>query len=427
MSDYQRLRVLFPDHLGLARGKYLPAAHATTHVHHCIGTFALNFDRTMTPAPGSKMLEGLPDCTAVYASESVRQGWEAGTGVVVGGSRIPGRAAGDFAAARPASSRCGLGCSGIPRRRRHRARAYVMQPDGRGGWRAWDTPGAFVYGTGASVDPVGLFDEIMSTAAQCGLPVESVNSEFDAPQFELTLASDDALQAVDNIFLFKVMAREIAARHELLLTFLGKPFADRSGSGMHVNFSLLDRDGANRFADGNAPDGLSCLARQCIAGLIAHHSGMAALCVPTVNGYKRLRPGQLAGYWANWGYDHRGATLRVPDARGAATRLEHRMSDGAANPYLATAAVLQAARLGVAQSLSPPAPEEQDCLEHQSTDQHVPDNLGAALDALEADQQFAEAVGKEMTALFLSIKRAEWQKFTAAVTDWELNYYLPFL
>jgi len=149
--------------------------------------------------------------------------------------------------------------------------------------------------------------------------------------------------------------------------------------------------------------------------------------VPTVNGYKRLRPGQLAGYWANWGYDHRGATLRVPDARGAATRLEHRMSDGAANPYLATAAVLQAARLGVMNGLSAPPAEEQDCLEHQSTDQHVPDDLGAALDALEKDQPLTDAVGKEMTALFLGIKRAEWQKFTEAVTDWELNYYLPFL
>jgi len=427
MSDYTRLRVLFPDHLGLARGKYLPAAHATNRVHHCIGTFALNFDRTMTPAPGAKMLEGLPDCTAVYASEAVRRGWEAGTGVVVADLEFQGqplaisprnvlrRAVADWAAL---GYRAVVGIE---------LEAYVMQPDGRGGWRAWDTPGAFVYGTGAAVDPVGLFDEVMKEAQLCGLPIESVNSEYDAPQFELTLAFDDALQAVDNIFLFKVMAREIAARHELLLTFLGKPLADRSGSGMHVNFSLLDRDGANRFADENAADGLSCLARQCIAGLLAHHSGMAALCVPTVNGYKRLRPGQLAGYWANWGYDHRGATLRVPDARGAGTRLEHRMSDGAANPYLATAAVLQAARLGVAQSLSAPAPEEQDCLEHQSTDKHVPDSLGTALDALEADQPLADAVGKEMTALFLSIKRAEWQKFTAAVTDWELNYYLPFL
>jgi glutamine synthetase len=66
-----------------------------------------------------------------------------------------------------------------------------------------------------------------------------------------------------------------------------------------------------------------------------------------VNAYKRLRPAQLSGYWANWGYDHRGVTVRIPHSRGKATRIEHRMGDGAANPYLATAAVLQAALMGV--------------------------------------------------------------------------------
>ena len=427
MSDYKRIRVLFPDHLGLARGKYIPAAHGGDHVNHCIGTFALNFDRTMTPAPGSKMLEGLPDCTARFSPENVRPGWEPGTGVVVADLEFRGeplaiaprhvlrRAVSDWEA-RGCRPRVGI-----------ELEAYVMQPDGRGGWQPWNTPGAFVYGTGPTVDPVGLFDEIMETAERCGLPIESINSEYDAPQFELTLVCDDALRSVDNIFLFKVMAREVAAKHDLLLTFMGKPIAGRSGSGLHVNFSFLDADGGNRIADPQATDGLSCLARQCIAGLIAHHAAMAALCVPTVNGYKRLRPGQLAGYWANWGYDHRGATVRVPEGRGDGARLEHRMSDGAANPYLATAAVLQAARLGVEHGLPAPAPEEQDCLEHQSTDQHVPGDLGSALDAFEADQPLVDAVGKELSALFLCIKRAEWEKFTAAVTDWELNYYLPFL
>ena len=427
MSDYKRLRVLFPDHLGLARGKYIPAAHATDRVHHCIGTFALNFDRSMTPAPGSKMLEGLPDCTAVFSPDHVRPGWEEGTGVVVADlefedeplaispRHVLRRAVNDWEAL---GYRAQVGIE---------LEAYVMQRDSHGGWEAWDTPGAFVYGTGSSADPAGLFDDIMATAERCGLPIESINSEFDAPQFEMTLRCNDALQAVDDVFLFKVMAREVAARHDLLLTFLGKPFAGRSGSGLHVNFSLIGDGGANRFADASTRDGLSCVARQCIAGLIVHHAGMAALCVPTVNGYKRLRPGQLAGYWANWGYDHRGATLRVPGARGSGTRLEHRMSDGAASPYLATAAVLQAARLGVVDALSPPAPEEQDCLEHQSTDRHVPDDLGSALAALEADEPLVNAVGRDMIALFLSIKRAEWQKFTAAVTDWELAYYLPFL
>jgi glutamine synthetase len=154
---------------------------------------------------------------------------------------------------------------------------------------------------------------------------------------------------------------------------------------------------------------------------------MAALCAPTVNAYKRLRPGQMAGYWANWGYDHRGVTVRVPNERGAATRLEHRMSDGAANPYLATAAILQAARLGVVHNLTPPPAEQQDCLENQSTDRHVPDDLNQALNALEADTALVEAFGKELVAQFAAVKRAEWQKFVSAVTDWERQYYLPFL
>jgi glutamine synthetase len=427
MTDYKRLRVLFPDHLGLARGKYIPANHGISHVNHCIGLFSLNFDRTMTPAPGTKMMEGLPDCRAVFSSDGVRRGWEAGTGVVIADLEFDGRPL--AIAPRHVLRRAVADWESLGYRPKVgiELEAYVMQRSESGGWKPWDTPGAFVYGTGPTVDPVGLFDEIMETADACGLPVESINSEYDAPQFELTLMCDDALATADNIFLFKVMTREVAARHDLLLTFMGKPIEARSGSGLHVNFSLLDGAGDNGLADTNAADGLSCLARQCIAGLVAHHAGMAALCVPTVNGYKRLRPGQLAGYWANWGYDHRGATLRVPDGRGSATRLEHRMSDGAASPYLATAAVLQAARLGVVQALSPPEPERQDCLEHQSTDQHVPDDLGAALDALEADGPLVDAVGRDMAALFLAIKRAEWQKFTAAVTDWELNYYLPFL
>jgi glutamine synthetase len=208
---------------------------------------------------------------------------------------------------------------------------------------------------------------------------------------------------------------------------MGKPFEGRSGSGYHTNFSLQDSRGGNAFTDPKAEDGLSQLAYHCIAGILEHHEGMTALCAPTVNAYKRLRPGQLAGYWANWGYDHRGVTVRVPTDRGAATRLEHRMSDGAANPYLATAAVLQAARLGVVNTLTPPPAEEQDCIENQSTDRHTPDDLNQALNALEADTALVEAIGPEVVANFVAVKRAEWEKFASAITDWERNYYLPFL
>ena len=427
MSDYQRIRALFPDHLGLARGKYLPAHLAHKGTRHCLSVFALNFDRTMVPAPGAKMLEGLPDCDLVLSMDEVRPSWEDATGVVIGDLFFRGtpltiaprhvlRKAVDDWKALGYNVKVGI-----------ELEAFVMQPDGRGGWTEWDTPTAYVYGTGAAVDPVGLLDDLMRTAAVCGLPVESINSEYDTPQFELTLVYDDALAAVDDAFLFKLMARELAARRGLLLTFIGKPFADRGGSGFHVNLSLDDAQGANVLPDPSAADGLSLLARQCIAGMLAHFESSAGICAPTVNAYKRLKPAQLAGYWANWGYDHRGVSVRVPDERGAGTRLEHRMSDGAANPYLATAAVLQAARLGVVHGLVPPAPEDQDCLTSQSTTRHVPENLSLALDALEADRALVDAIGPDLVAQFAAVKRGEWRRFATAVTDWELKTYLPFL
>jgi len=373
------------------------------------------------------MLEGLPDCELNFSLDELRPSWEPETGVVVGDLSFRGEPLSISPRHVLRRAICDWEKLGYKSKLGIELEAYVMQPDGQGGWKAWDTPGAYVYGTGSAVDPVGLIDEIMQTAERCSLPVESINSEYDAAQFELTLAHGDALGAVDNIFLFKLLARELAAKRGLLLTYMGKPFSDRSGSGLHVNFSLDDSKGENALANAKNSDGLSAVAYQCIAGIIAHHTGMAALCAPTVNAYKRLRPAQLAGYWANWGYDHRGVTLRVPNDRGRATRLEHRMADGAVNPYLASAAVMQAARLGVVQKLTPPPAEEQDCLEHQSTDQHVPDDLNRALDALEADTQFVGAVGADLVAQFVAVKRAEWAKFAAAVTDWELKYYLPFL
>jgi glutamine synthetase len=428
MPSFDRLRVLFPDHHGLARGKYVPWRLANRGTRNCITLFALDFDRQMVPAPGSYFSEGMRDMDITYSMEDVRQGWDDdATAVVVADLFFEGhpieisprnvlkKAVADWEA---------LGHTpkvGIE------LECYVMQPDGRGGWTEWDTPGAYVYGTGPFVDPAGLLDDVMRTADRVGLPIESLNSEYDTPQFEMTLEYDDALRAVDDIFLYKVMVREIALKKGLLVTFMGKPFGDRGGSGFHVNFSMAGPDGDNRFLDPAAPYGLSTLASQSIAGCLAHHEAMSAICAPTVNAYKRLRPAQLSGYWANWGIDHRSCTLRVPAENSPAKRLEHRMPDGAANPYLATAAVLQAARLGVVGGLEPPGPETHDGLEETNTERCVPDNLSLALDALEADGEFVDAMGRHMVEHWCAIKRAEWDKFIHAVTDWELKHYLQHL
>ena len=119
--------------------------------------------------------------------------------------------------------------------------------------------------------------------------------------------------------------------------------------------------------------------------------------------------------------------VRIPGERGAATRIEHRLGDGAANPYVAAATVLQAARLGVENGYPLPPAETGDGLESVDTDVCVPENLGAALDALEKDEVLVSAVGESLVANFVGIKRKEWDDFLGATTDWELSQYLEFI
>ncbi len=436
MSDYKRIRLMWPDHLGLARGKYLPARLAHRGTNHCVTTFALGYDRSLIPAPGSYLLEGLIDVHAGFDPEAVRPGWEDdGTGVAVGHLSLYGQPY--PVAARHVLEQAVEGWQELGYRVKVgiELEAYLLQPSADGGWERYKNPRALVYGTGPSNDPHGVMDDIMATAERSRFRIESINAEFDESQYELTLEYDDPVDAADDIFLFRIMAREVALRHGLDLTFLGKPFNDLSGSGVHVNMSLVDADGEHALAGSAAEDGLSDLTRQCIAGLLAHHQALTAVTAPTVNAYRRLQPASLSGYWANWGYDHRCVAVRVPAARGTSTRLESRVPDGSANVHLAVAAVLTAARLGVVDSLECPPVETGDGFDDVNTDVCAAPDLAHALDRLEEDTAFVQALSPDLVANFVANKRAEWDRFIEAegtyepeggVTDWELNEYLPY-
>lgn len=426
-TEFDRLRLLWPDHLGLARGKYLTPEKAQDGTAHCISLFTLGFDREMTPHEGGLFWKGLPDCDATFEFEEIRPGWQEGTAVVVpdivrGGQPVP-------LAPRNVlkDSMAKWAAKGLTPMVGIELEAFLFEPDGEGGWQPISTPGAYVYGTGTAVDPSGTIDEIMSTSAEAGFRLESVNSEYDNGQFELTLAYDDALRAADDSFLFKVMAKEIASKNGLLLTFMGKPINGRGGSGFHINLSFNDEEGTNVLYAADADDGLSEMARSVMGGMIHHHVGMTALLAPTVNAYKRLQPGTLCGYWANWGYDHRGVTVRVPPARGQGTRLEHRVGDGSVTPHQAIAAVLSSSLLGYDKGYELPPAETLDCIERASTDVVTPASLIEALDALEADVDLVEAFSAAYVDGFLTVKRAEWDRYKVWTTDWEMNEYLPFL
>ena len=302
-GDFRRYRVLWPDHLGLARGKYLPARSAARGTGFCLGVFLQGYDKGIYEVETGVDPTGFPDLEAEFDVADARPGWEPDTGVVVADLSFGHR---PFAASARHTLRRAVAdwqALGHTPRIGIELEAYVLEPDGAGGWQPYQTPSAYVYGTGSLMDPSGLVFDIMDRAEASGIPVESLNTEFDSPQFELTLEHGDALEAVDNVFLFKELAREVADEHGLKLTFLGRPLDQLAGSGLHVNLSFGDGAGGNALFDERAEDGLSALARRCIAGMLAHHEGLAALCAPTVTAYRRLVPGELVGQWANWGHE----------------------------------------------------------------------------------------------------------------------------
>jgi glutamine synthetase len=422
----ERLRLLWSDLLGLARGKYLLGGHHDQAAHFCITTFSVGHDLEMVPLPGFGADVGEPDMVARLDPDSLRKGWEPDTNVGMSfletedGAPVPLDPRRCLARAIEAWR-----ATGLEPHIGYEMELYLIDRAADGSWQPVAAPAHRVYGTGTASDPAGVTSAVVAAAASAGFPVEAFCSEYSAAQMEVNLHFGPALRAADDAFLFRILAKEVAVARGAAVTFLGLPFNGRTGNGLHVNLSFCRPDGTNALA-AESDDGLSDLAHHCIAGMLEHHESLAAFCAPTVNAYKRLQPAMIAGYYANWGLDNRTATIRIPPSRGAATRLEHRMADGAANPYLVAAALLWTCLFGIRKGLEPPSPQEGDADTAANTTRTCPRTLDAALDALVADKELVSVLDERLVDAFVAVKRAESHRYATTVTDWELREYLPF-
>ena len=289
-----------------------------------------------------------------------------------------------------------------------------------------------VYVVGVRGDPRGVVREIVAACRDLGLRPCASTQEYGRGQYEINLRHSDALGAADRAFRFKATAKEVAARHGLLATFMGKLHDDDESSGFHLHASLLDESGENGFADPSDPHGLSTVARRFAAGVLDHAPALTAFLNPTVNAYRRMSADSLAPTHVNWGYDNRLALLRFPQERGARTRAEIRAGDGTANVYLAVAAVLFAGLDGIRRELELPEPVFGNPYEQErgALGAPLPDSLEAALASLEADEYLRDAMGSKLVEVFLKIKRYElgrWHAHLAHVTQWERDEYAHHL
>jgi glutamine synthetase len=257
---------------------------------------------------------------------------------------------------------------------------------------------------------------VQHTAQALGLPLTSLEIELGPSQVEAVFDATDALTAADNMVLFRNAVRQALRRAGYHATFMCRPpFPHIMSSGWHLHQSLVDRNtGRNAFcreapAPGTTPADaahtLSDAGAHYLAGLLAHARGMSAFCTPTVNGYGRYQPNALAPQSAVWGRDNRGAMLRVIGGSGdAATRIENRIGEPAANPYLYFASQIHAGLDGIEKKLAPPAATD---APYGASHAKLPVSLGEALDALQQDAVLAAAFGQPFVDYFSRIKRAD--------------------
>jgi glutamine synthetase len=309
---------------------------------------------------------------------------------------------------------------------------YLCEPDAGSprGYRPYAGADSAVYTVGEMADPKRTLRRMLDAAVELEIGAIAAAHEYGRSQFEINLRHGPALDSADRAFRFRAMVKELAARDGLIATFMGKPFNDDEGSGFHLHISLVDAEGVNAGESSDEAHGLTAVMRHFIAGVLEHARAMMVFYNPTVNAYRRIHAEALVPTRVCWGHDHRMVLVRVPKERGASTRLELRLGDGTANPYLAYAAALAAGLDGIRRELEPPAPLEGMIYENYRPEElgaELPTSFGEALEALNNDPVMIEAMGGRLVETFETIKAAELERFRAWVTDWEFAEYSKLL
>jgi glutamine synthetase len=304
---------------------------------------------------------------------------------------------------------------------------FKRHPDGGPTTDTHDVGGYF------DLAPVDLGEDarraIVDTLEQMGFEVEAAHHEVAHGQHEIDFRYADALTTADHIATFRFVVKYVAEKFGLFASFMPKPIFGQNGSGMHTHQSLF-RGKENAFWDATAQWELSTTALHYIGGLLKHARGYCAITNPLVNSYKRLVPGYEAPVNVAWSIRNRSPMMRIPERRGPGTRVEHRVPDPSANPYLALAVMLAAGLDGIETSADWREPVNENIWEMSHREKRrlriddLPHDLNEACDELEKNDVITGALGEHVTRHFLEAKRQEWREYISQVSGWELDNYL---
>jgi len=309
----------------------------------------------------------------------------------------------------------------------------LLRPDGQGGYAPVDT--GLCFSSVAMAAAAEVMDAVVAALEAQGIPIDAYYPELGHGQHELPIRHAPTLRAADNQIWFRETVRSVAARHGLLASLAPKPAPDQAGNGCHIHWSLWDPGHrTNLLYDPADRYGLSRTGYHFMAGVLAHLPGLLALTAPSFNSYRRLQPHFWSSAYTAWGPDNREAAVRVVSGlwgrEAASVNLEFKASDPSQNPYLALGGLIAAGLDGVARELDPGEPVLVDPgnlsdPEREARGIHrYPTSQAEALAALEQDPVLLDALGPELAASYLAVKRSEYEAFAAANLDFEIKHHL---
>jgi len=258
------------------------------------------------------------------------------------------------------------------------------------------------------------------------IPADTATSEFAPGQFEINLTHiDDPTLACDHALLLKRAIKATALKHGFVACFMAKPFAEDSGSGLHIHMSLVDRNGKNYFSHGRdklASPPFSARLRYAVGGLLETMAESTALFAPNANSYRRLLPENFAPVDTNWGVNHRVVAVRIPEADENNLRFEHRVAGADANPFLVTAAIAAGVHHGLKNKSDPGRMVEEG--EHINLKVRIPDRWDKAIERFSKSRILPTYLGEEFCRYYAIHRSAESRQFHSVVPATDFDWYL---
>jgi glutamine synthetase len=271
-----------------------------------------------------------------------------------------------------------------------------------------------------------FLDDVYDFCDAQRIPADTATSEYGPAQFEINLEHvGDPVLACDHAALLKRIVKAAAKKHGFIACFMAKPFAENSGSGLHIHMSLVDRQRRNYFSqdrDSLAVPPFSARLRHAIGGLLETMPDATAIFAPNANSYRRLLPEYFAPVEPNWGVNHRAVSIRVPQSDAKNLRFEHRVAGADANPYLVTAAVVAGAHYGLRNKCDPGRMIEEG--ERVTLETGIPDRWDAALDKFAQSEILQQYFGEEFCRVYVAHRRAESRNFHNDVGSKDFDWYL---